>query len=68
VAIAYGVRDEALESAVQLALNVSAIVVAGTLTLLAQRLWWSRITARAPRTADAFDVARRAARQSGWPQ
>jgi hypothetical protein len=68
VAIAYGVREEALGSDVQLGLNVSAIVVAGTLTLLAQRLWWSRATARAPRTAGALDVARRAARQSGWPQ
>lgn len=42
VAIAYGVADEARGSAVQLFVNVAAIVIAGVLTLLIQRLWWRR--------------------------
>jgi uncharacterized hydrophobic protein (TIGR00271 family) len=42
VAIAYGVVDEALGSAVQLLLNLAAIVTAGVLTLLAQRWFWNR--------------------------
>lgn len=40
VALAYGVGHEAVGSAVQLLINVAAIVTAGVLTLLAQRLWW----------------------------
>ena len=42
VALAYGVRGEAIGSAIQLAVNLAAIVVAGVLTLLVQRLWWRR--------------------------
>ncbi|HTF06728.1 MAG TPA: DUF389 domain-containing protein [Asanoa sp.] len=42
VALAYGVRGEAVGSAAQLAINLAAIVLAGVLTLLVQRLWWSR--------------------------
>lgn len=42
VAIAYGVMHEALGSAVQLLLNLAAIITAGVLTLLAQRLFWTR--------------------------
>jgi uncharacterized hydrophobic protein (TIGR00271 family) len=42
VAIAYGVVDEALGSAVQLLLNLAAIVTAGVLTLLIQRWFWNR--------------------------
>jgi uncharacterized hydrophobic protein (TIGR00271 family) len=42
VALAYGVWDEATGSAVQLLINVAAIVAAGVLTLLVQRLAWSR--------------------------
>jgi uncharacterized hydrophobic protein (TIGR00271 family) len=61
VAMAYGVWDEASGSAVQLGLNVSAIVVAGTLTLALQRIWWSRGSMRAPRTEGALAVARRTA-------
>ena len=61
VAVAYGVWDEAWGSAVQLGLNLSAIVVAGTLTLILQRLWWSRRSMHAPRTPVALAVARRAA-------
>jgi uncharacterized hydrophobic protein (TIGR00271 family) len=64
VASAYGVWDEAWGSAIQLGLNISAIVVAGTLTLLIQRLWWSRGQMRAPRTARAAAVAARSAKGS----
>jgi uncharacterized hydrophobic protein (TIGR00271 family) len=42
VALGYGVLDEALGSAVQLLLNLAAIVTAGVLTLLVQRAFWSR--------------------------
>ncbi|GAB3959899.1 DUF389 domain-containing protein [Micromonospora vulcania] len=44
VAMAYNVPDEAAGSALQLLINLAAIVVAGVLTLLVQRLWWSRVT------------------------
>ncbi|MBB5867525.1 putative hydrophobic protein (TIGR00271 family) [Allocatelliglobosispora scoriae] len=40
VALAYGVAHEAWGSAVQLLVNITAIVVAGVLTLLIQRMWW----------------------------
>jgi uncharacterized hydrophobic protein (TIGR00271 family) len=42
VALAYGVREEALGSALQLIINVAAIVLAGVLTLLVQQLAWHR--------------------------
>jgi uncharacterized hydrophobic protein (TIGR00271 family) len=42
VALAYGVRDEAVGSALQLVINVAAIVVAGVLTLAIQQLVWAR--------------------------
>lgn len=42
VAIAYGVRDEALGSGLQLLINLAAIVLAGVLTLLVQRAVWAR--------------------------
>ncbi|BEL04320.1 DUF389 domain-containing protein [Actinoplanes sichuanensis] len=42
VAVAYGVRDEALGSALQLLINLAAIVLAGVLTLLVQRVVWRR--------------------------
>ncbi|WP_430790283.1 DUF389 domain-containing protein [Actinoplanes sp. G11-F43] len=42
VAVAYGVREEALGSALQLVINLAAIVLAGVLTLLVQRLVWRR--------------------------
>jgi hypothetical protein len=42
VALAYGVPDEAGGSALQLLINVAAIVTAGVLTLLAQRWIWRR--------------------------
>jgi uncharacterized hydrophobic protein (TIGR00271 family) len=41
VGIAYGVRNEAVGSAVQLLINLGAIVAAGLLTLLVQR-WYGR--------------------------
>ncbi|GIF12741.1 DUF389 domain-containing protein [Actinoplanes teichomyceticus] len=42
VALAYGVADEAAGSALQLVINLIAIVVAGVLTLLVQRHAWRR--------------------------
>jgi uncharacterized hydrophobic protein (TIGR00271 family) len=42
VALAYGVRGEAIGSAAQLAINLAAIVLAGVLTLLVQRFWGRR--------------------------
>ena len=42
VAVAYAERGEAAGSALQLLINVAAIVAAGVLTLLAQRLAWRR--------------------------
>lgn len=57
VAVAYGVGDEAVGSAVQLLVNVAAIVLAGVLTLLVQRLWWARVAAgRRPRPASRIRV------------
>jgi uncharacterized hydrophobic protein (TIGR00271 family) len=46
VALAYGVRDEALGSALQLLINVAAIVLAGVLTLLVQHAVWRRARPR----------------------
>ncbi|MEV0900767.1 DUF389 domain-containing protein [Actinoplanes sp. NPDC049802] len=43
VAVAYGVTDEALGSALQLVVNLAAIVVGGLLTLLIQRSAWRRM-------------------------
>ena len=43
VAMAYGVWSEARGSLLQLALNLSGIVLAGVLTLLVQRLAWRRV-------------------------
>lgn len=48
VALAYGVGFEAVGSAVQLLINMVAIVVAGVLTLLVQQLVWRRGRARTP--------------------
>jgi uncharacterized hydrophobic protein (TIGR00271 family) len=42
VAVAYGVREEAVGSTLQLVINLAAIVVAGVLTLLVQRVAWRR--------------------------
>ncbi|MFN8074262.1 MAG: DUF389 domain-containing protein [Kineosporiaceae bacterium] len=42
VALAYGVGDEAAGSALQLVVNMVAIVVAGVLTLLVQQVVWRR--------------------------
>jgi hypothetical protein len=46
VALAYGVGEEASGSALQLVINVAAIVAAGVLTLLVQRLVWPRLRRR----------------------
>ncbi|MEV6521288.1 DUF389 domain-containing protein [Longispora sp. NPDC051575] len=49
VALAYGVGHEAVGSAVQLLINLAAIVTAGVLTLGVQRLWWRHRNALPPR-------------------
>ncbi|MEU7758617.1 DUF389 domain-containing protein [Micromonospora aurantiaca (nom. illeg.)] len=46
VAAAYGVWHEAAGSALQLVVNLAAIVLAGLLTLLVQRSWWRRVARR----------------------
>lgn len=46
VALAYGVVHEAVGSAIQFSINVSAIVTVGVLTLFLQRLWWHRVRTR----------------------
>jgi len=46
VALAYGARDEALGSALQLVINVAAIILAGVLTLVVQQTVWSRTRRR----------------------
>lgn len=48
VAVAYGVFHEAVGSSTQFLINVSAIVIGGVLTLLAQRIWWARVASRRP--------------------
>ncbi|MGW5280814.1 DUF389 domain-containing protein [Streptomyces collinus] len=50
VALMYGDDNQALRSSEQLLLNLLGIVVAGTLTLLAQKWFWARQRERAPRT------------------
>jgi len=49
VAVAYGVSEEATGSALQLLINVAAIVAAGVLTLLVQR-FSARLRARSARS------------------
>ncbi|MBG6103497.1 DUF389 domain-containing protein [Micromonospora vinacea] len=51
VAAAYGVWDEAGGSALQLVINLSAIVLAGLLTLLVQQAWWWNLARRTRRPA-----------------
>ncbi|MDG4780069.1 DUF389 domain-containing protein [Micromonospora sp. WMMD961] len=46
VALAYDVPNEAAGSALQLLINLAAIVLAGVLTLSIQRVWWARAAAR----------------------
>lgn len=47
VAAAYGVWHEAAGSALQLVVNLAAIVLAGLLTLVVQRYWWRHVARRA---------------------
>ncbi|WP_245716602.1 DUF389 domain-containing protein [Micromonospora humi] len=49
VAAAYGVWHEAAGSALQLVINLAAIVLAGLLTLVVQRCWWQQVARRAGR-------------------
>ncbi|WP_255421279.1 DUF389 domain-containing protein [Micromonospora sp. BL4] len=51
VAAAYGVWDEAAGSALQLVINLCAIVLAGLLTLAVQQLWWWNLARRSRRPA-----------------
>ncbi|MGI5215741.1 DUF389 domain-containing protein [Plantactinospora sp. CA-290183] len=46
VATAYGTLGAAMGSIAQLLINLAAIVLAGVLTLLVQRLWWHRVASR----------------------
>ncbi|WDZ87865.1 DUF389 domain-containing protein [Micromonospora cathayae] len=48
VALAYGVWHEAAGSALQLLINLCAIVLAGLLTLVVQQTWWWRVARRSP--------------------
>ncbi|WP_431944511.1 hypothetical protein [Micromonospora marina] len=47
VASAYGVWHEAAGSALQLVINLAAIVLAGLLTLAVQLCWWRHVARRA---------------------
>ena len=49
VALALGEASEVRSSLLQLAINVSAILVAGILTMLVQRALWRRVPGAAPR-------------------
>lgn len=60
VATAYGVWREAAGSALQLVINVCAIVLAGLATLAVQQFWWSRARRGAPPAARAGLRARSA--------
>lgn len=62
VALAYWVPEEARGSAVQLVLNLTAIVVAGTLTLFVQQWFWRRREMRTTLSRDARGVAEAARR------
>ncbi|MFI7248567.1 DUF389 domain-containing protein [Micromonospora chalcea] len=50
VASAYGVWHEAAGSALQLVINLAAIVLAGLLTLVVQLCWWRHVARRAAHT------------------
>ncbi|GGL74828.1 hypothetical protein GCM10010129_18240 [Streptomyces fumigatiscleroticus] len=50
VALSYGDTEQTAGSTVQLLLNLAGIVVAGCLTLLAQKWFWARQRARGART------------------
>ncbi|KAB1908047.1 DUF389 domain-containing protein [Micromonospora sp. AMSO31t] len=73
VAAAYGVWTEAAGSALQLVINLAAIVLAGLLTLVVQRSWWRRVERRSARgvprqQADrpaGFSASRRPPRDAG---
>jgi uncharacterized hydrophobic protein (TIGR00271 family) len=59
VAAAYGVWPEAGGSALQLVINLCAIVLAGMLTLVVQQLWWWRVGRIRRRTARERVTGRR---------
>lgn len=68
VALAYGVPDEAWGSALQLLINLAAIVVAGVLTLTVQRLWWQRVRPPVRRPAITAAHPRRPRREADRPE
>ncbi|MEO3776366.1 DUF389 domain-containing protein [Micromonospora sp. B11E3] len=59
VAAAYGVWHEAGGSAIQLVINLCAIVLAGLVTLAVQQLWWWHVARRVRRRAARTGVAGR---------
>lgn len=61
VAAAFGVWPEAAGSALQLVINLAAIVLAGLLTLVVQLCWWRRVRRRSARGVPGQRVARPAA-------
>ncbi|WUH92840.1 DUF389 domain-containing protein [Streptomyces sp. NBC_00433] len=76
LALSYGAWHEAFTSACQLALNLAGIVVAGCLTLLAQKILWARTgrdrrsprdpaAEQSPRPEAAADPVARALRRRG---
>ncbi|WP_233600896.1 MULTISPECIES: DUF389 domain-containing protein [Micromonospora] len=74
VATAYGVWPEAAGSALQLVINLAAIVLAGLLTLVVQLCWWRRVERRnggivprprAERAAPRVSASRRPPRAAG---
>jgi uncharacterized hydrophobic protein (TIGR00271 family) len=52
--LAFGLGDEVAGSAVQLAVNISGMAVAGWATLAVQHLVWARLSARRARLASAL--------------
>ncbi|MCP3782040.1 DUF389 domain-containing protein [Micromonospora sp. A3M-1-15] len=64
VAAAYGVWHEAAGSALQLVINLAAIVLAGLLTLVVQLCWWRQVQRRTTRGVPRQRADRRPARVS----
>ncbi|MET8836610.1 DUF389 domain-containing protein [Micromonospora sp. NPDC004540] len=64
VAASYGVWPEAAGSALQLVINLAAIVLAGLATLFVQLCWWRRVERRSARGLPRQRAERRPARVS----
>lgn len=67
VALAYRTWHEAAGSAVQLVVNICAIVIAGLLTLVVQQLWWAHVARRATRTGRSSPPAGQPSPTPGKP-